>query len=335
MIRDSLEPDAKHFSVLMLGKNGVGTFWRKDAGRYTYYQGYQRNVVYDSVWLKLTKRMNVFTGYKSFDGEEWIQVGDQQTVEMDVGDLKVGLALTSHHSGKQTEAIFENFENSNYFYPSSAPSASPAPSLTVLSQDIGRYNAALPSQVSIQGSKYMVKASGRDIWGREDGFTFINSQVSGDFDMTVQMSSFEPVHRWSKFGLMARNSLDSKSKYVMTFFAPNIGASMMHIRKGRGYPTRNYAWASKRPKSIWLRLKRVGNDFIGYESVVGGSLEECVWRMQYKFTSAHMTFDNSELEIGMVVTSHDNRKYASVVFDHFNIDTSGTGTEQRALRGSA
>jgi len=335
MVRDSLEPDAKHFSVLMLGQYGVGTFWRRDTSGPTSKKGFQFNVVYDSVWLKLTKRMNVFTGYKSFDGEEWIQVGSPKTVEMDVGDLKVGLALTSHNSGKQTEASFENFENSNYFYPSGAPSASPAPSITVLSVDIGVYSAERPSQVSIQGSKYTVKASGRDIWGGEDGFTFLNSQVSGDFDMTVQMSSFEPVHRWSKFGLMARNSLDSKSKYVMTFFAPNIGASMMHIRKGRGYPTRNYAWASKRPKSIWLRLKRVGNDFIGYESVVGGSLEECVWRMQYKFTSAHMTFDNSELEIGMVVTSHDNKKYASVVFDHFNIDTSGTGTEQRALRGSA
>ena len=182
----------------------------------------------------------------------------------------------------------------------------------------------------------MVKASGRDIWGREDGFTFINSQVSGDFDMTVQMSSFEPVNRWSKFGLMARNSLDSKSKYVMTFFAPNVGASMMHIRQRRSSYSRNYAWATKRPKSIWLRLKREGDVFTGYYSLVGESLQECEWKKIYAYTLA---FDNSELEIGMAITSHSINTYAVAEFDHFNIElpngVNATDTGRRGLRGSA
>jgi hypothetical protein len=335
MVRDSLEPGAKHFSVLMTGKKDVGILWRKDTHRSTHIQGYG-NAAHDFIWLKLTKRMNIFTGYKSFDGQEWTAVGRPQTVEMDVGDLKVGLALTSHHSWKQTEAIFENFENSNYFFPSAAPSASPAPTLTVVSSDIGKYNAALPSEVDVQGSnKYIVKASGADIWGREDGFTFINRQVAGDFDMTVHVTSIETAHSWTKFGLMARDSLDSKAKSIFAVFAPNKG-TMMQIRREYRQSTRANSRRGHRPKSIWLRLTREGNVFAGYYSLVGGILQDCEWNRIREYTLA---FDNSELEIGIAVTSHHWNRYAIAEFDLFNIElpngVNATDTGRRGLRGSA
>ena len=334
MIRASLEPGAKHFSVFMTGKKDVQAIWRKDTSGSSAGQG-SGNAVHDFIWLKLTKRMNIFTGYKSFDGQEWTAVGTPQTVEMDVKDLKVGLALTSHHSGKQTEAVFEHFENSNYSFPSASPSASPAPTVTVIASDIGKYNAEYPSEVDIQGSKYIVKASGADIWGREDGFTFINRQVAGDFDMTTHVTSIETPHGWTKFGLMARDSLDSKAKHIFAFFAPKRG-TMMHVRQKYRSNTGNNGQRGNRPKSIWLRLKREGDVFTGYYSLVGESLQECEWKKIYAYTLA---FDNSELEIGMAITSHSINKYAVAEFDHFDIELPNGGnvtdTGRRGLRGSA
>jgi hypothetical protein len=254
MIRASLEPGAKHFSVFMTGKKDVQAIWRKDTSGSSAGQG-SGNAVHDFIWLKLTKRMNIFTGYKSFDGQAWTAVSSPQTVEMDVGDLKVGLALTSHHPRVQTEAIFENFKNSNYFFPSAAPSASPAPTHTVVQSDIGRYNAALPSEVNVQGSKYIVKASGADIWGSEDGFTLTNRKIVGDFDMTVHVTSTETANPWTKFGLIAGDSFDSEAKSIFAVFAPNEGI-MMHIRREYRQNTISHNRKYLRPKSIWLRSKR-------------------------------------------------------------------------------
>jgi hypothetical protein len=144
--------------------------------------------------------MDVFTGFKSFDGEEWEMIGDPQTIEMNATEVKVGLAVTSHHTKKQTEVTFDSYDSDNFFFPSSAPSASPAPSFAKESLDIGRYNAAYPSRVDVQGNKYIVNATGADIWSREDGFTFVNHPVEGDFTMTAHVRSIETAHSWTKFG---------------------------------------------------------------------------------------------------------------------------------------
>ena len=327
MVRDSLEPDAKHFSVLMLGKKDVGIFWRKDTSGNTYAQGYG-NAVHDFIWLKLTKRMNIFTGYKSFDGEEWTQVGTPQTVEMDIGDFKVGLALTSHHTQIQTEAVFENFENSNYFFPSAAPSASPAPTNTQGQVDLGKYNAVLPSELVIEGSKHTIKANGNDIWSREDGFTFASRPVTGDFNMTVRVTSIDAPHKWTKFGLMARDSFDPSAAHIFALLAPNFGF-MTHIRSGSRQGTKRHSTHKSRPKSIWFRIAREGSIFRTYYSLEGESLEEVEWKALRSYGSF---FVNEELQIGMAVTSHDMNQYATAEFDHFNIELPNG---RRGLRGTS
>ena len=327
MVRDSLEPGAKHFSVLMTGKKDVGILWRKDTHRSTHIQGYG-NAAHDFIWLKLTKRMNIFTGYKSFDGEEWTQVGTPQTVEMDIGDFKVGLALTSRHTWRQTEAVFENFENSNYFFPSVAPSASPAPTNTQGQVDLGKYNAALPSELVIEGSKHTIKANGYDIWSKEDSFTFASRPVTGDFNMTARVTSIDAPHKYTKFGLMARDSFDPSAAHIFALLAPNFGF-MTHIRSGSRQGTKRHSTHRNRPKSIWFRIAREGSIFRTYYSLEGESLEEVEWKALRSYRSF---FVNEELQIGMAVTSHNTNQYATAEFDHFKIELPNG---RRGLRGTS
>lgn len=149
----------------------------------------------------------MFEGFKSFDGDDWIQVSSPQTIVMNVDDLKVGLAVTSHHHWRQTEVTFDSYNSDNFYFPSSSPSASPAPSHTHHSLDIGRVHADYPGEVSLQGNGYSVKASGTDIWGSTDGFTFVNHQVTGDFIMTAHVKSIQTAHSWTKFGKFFRSYL--------------------------------------------------------------------------------------------------------------------------------
>eukprot|EP00545_Synedropsis_sp_CCMP1620_P000179 CAMPEP_0119010630 /NCGR_PEP_ID=MMETSP1176-20130426/5139_1 /TAXON_ID=265551 /ORGANISM="Synedropsis recta cf, Strain CCMP1620" /LENGTH=1000 /DNA_ID=CAMNT_0006963329 /DNA_START=157 /DNA_END=3159 /DNA_ORIENTATION=+ len=335
MVRDSLDAGAKHFSVMLTGKKDAQITWRPETDERSYGKGHKNNQEHESIWLKLTKRNDVFSGFKSFDGVEWISVDEPRTIVMNATELKVGLAVTSHHTWKQTEATFDSFESDNFYFPSSAPSASPAPSFAHESLDIGRYDSRYPGSVDLQGTKYIVKATGADIWGGEDGFTFINHQVAGDFVMTAHVKSIVAAHSWTKFGLMARDSLDSKAKHVTALIAPNQG-TMMHVRKVAGDRSHNSRRFRGKPQNMWLRLEREGDVLTGYRSIVGGTADDCEWHVIYQYTKNDFEFDNDVLEIGIAVSSHQWRAYSTVEFDHFSIvqSTNTTGVGRRGLRGN-
>lgn len=277
------------------------------------------------VWLKLTSRMNVFTAYKSTDGVAWTMVGTPTTLAIDNADLRIGLGLTSASNWRLVEATFDNFETSNYYFPSAAPSLSAAPSRDIphtVSRDIGRwYDKRYPSDVGLQKSKYTFMAAGYDIWGFDDSFSFVNFTVTGDFDMTAKVSSTLAKNSWTKFGLMARDSMDPKSKTLFAMLAPNQGTSVQ-LRSVYGGLTSHYNQTYEKPKYVWLRLKREGNVFNSFKSLVGTKLEECTWTLIRSVDATSVQFNTTgTMQIGMAVTSHNASEYAIAEFDHFQIST--------------
>lgn len=288
------------------------------------------------IWLKLTKRMNVFSAFKSTDGVAWTMVGTPTTLSMNDADLRVGIGLTAASNWRQIEAFFDNFDTSNYYFPSAAPSLSAAPSRDIPftpSRDIGpRYDRRYPSDVGLQKSKYIFMAAGDDIWGSQDSFSFVNFTVTSDFDMTAKVSTTLAKNAWAKFGLMARDSLDPKSKTITTIFAPNQG-TVVQLRSLYGGSTSsfNQTWGEK-PKSVWLRLKREGSVFSSFKSLVGTTLGECKWMLIGSFNATSVVFNTTgTMQIGMAVTSRNATEYAIVEFDQFKITTSPTS----AVRGSS
>ena len=163
MIRESLAPGAKTFGVFIHGKLSVVNLYRATTDDWIQYRGEQPGAS-NRVWLKLTKRMNVFTAYRSIDGVSWTIVGTPQTLLMNSTDLKIGLGLTSTNNWRQIEATFDNLDTSNYYFPSAAPSQSEAPSRDITytpARDIGKsYDRRYPSDVGLQKSKYIIMAAG-------------------------------------------------------------------------------------------------------------------------------------------------------------------------------
>ena len=59
------------------------------------------------VWLKLVRSSDQFSGYYSFDGTNWAQVGSAATIEM-AGSALAGLAVSAHNNTALNTSTFTN-----------------------------------------------------------------------------------------------------------------------------------------------------------------------------------------------------------------------------------
>jgi hypothetical protein len=96
MIRDSYGDDG-HCASVTISSAGAVQFIRRATVGGTSTQTTAPGTVNGPVWLKLVRQGNVFTGYFSTDGVNWVLI-DQQTVNMgnQENPVMVGLAVTSN-----------------------------------------------------------------------------------------------------------------------------------------------------------------------------------------------------------------------------------------------
>jgi len=188
MVRSNLEQDSSYYAIMKIGDGGIRVQKRNRDGDGTGEYGEDKNDL-SSSWLRLLKKGNMYYGYKSEDGESWTLINEirQDTI---VGDtFYVGL----FHYGKTdklTECVFENYSHSTYIWPSSSPSASPAPSVEFLTSAKGVIACGSPGRCNeVDGADELivdftelhevrccsdtpkagwVKNSGCDVYGESD-----------------------------------------------------------------------------------------------------------------------------------------------------------------------
>jgi Carbohydrate binding module (family 6) len=84
------------------------------------------------VWLDLVRDGSTYTGYYSFDGTDWLEVGSA-TVPAQAATQDAGMFVTSHATGQPGQAVFNGFSvSASAAAPSVAtayPAASPADTL--------------------------------------------------------------------------------------------------------------------------------------------------------------------------------------------------------------
>lgn len=167
---------------------------------------------------------------------------------------------------------------------------------------------------SSQPGNFDVVAGGSDIWNTADGFHFIHERQTGDFDVKVCVESLDAVNRWSKAGLMARESLTAGSRHLTALVAPagptldregggfGLNAYEALVRNTVGSPTTywNLAGVDMTNPSFpeaWVRLQRTGNTFRAYRSNDGAQ-----WRLIAESTQSFP----ASLYVGMATSSHNN-----------------------------
>ena len=105
MFRETLNANSRHAMMVLTPSNGTAFQYR------TATAGVSTNVSSTSAaapnnWLRLTRRGNVFTAYRSTNGTTWTQVGTA-TIPMATA-INVGLCVTSHVNATLSTAKFDN-----------------------------------------------------------------------------------------------------------------------------------------------------------------------------------------------------------------------------------
>jgi regulation of enolase protein 1 (concanavalin A-like superfamily) len=113
MIRESLEPGAKHAYMVVTPDNGV-SFGRRPFANDVSESTTERGGIAAPHWVRLTREGDTLTAQHSADGVTWVDAnepGNPTAVDIPmVGDVFIGLALTSHSPGNVTVARFSNVD---------------------------------------------------------------------------------------------------------------------------------------------------------------------------------------------------------------------------------
>jgi len=185
-------------------------------------------------------------------------------------------------------------------------------------QDVGTAGdpAVAGITISSRAGEFDVRAGGTDMWNNQDGFHFIHQQITGDFDVRVRVESLDPVNRWTKAGLMARESLAADSRNLAVAVEPpavptrdgefgGVGADTYAVqgRMTRGGAT-TVAWTRDGAvltgppyPNAWLRLQRQGSVFRAYRGSDGAQ-----WTLIGETTQSLP----ATLYVGLGTSSHNN-----------------------------
>jgi regulation of enolase protein 1 (concanavalin A-like superfamily) len=104
MFRNDTTAGSVNVTILATAGNGVSLQWRPTAGGQCSYSGV--GGITAPVWLQLVRSGGTFTGYYSYDGTNWGQVGTAQILMN--GTVLAGLDVTAHNNAALNTATFTN-----------------------------------------------------------------------------------------------------------------------------------------------------------------------------------------------------------------------------------
>ncbi|GAB4407478.1 MAG: hypothetical protein OHK0039_10010 [Bacteroidia bacterium] len=179
-------------------------------------------------------------------------------------------------------------------------------------QDVG--TVGLPGAAcSDSNGVITMTATGWDIWRANDAFHYMYQTLSGDGEITVRVNSLDNTHEYAKAGVMIRENLTDGASNALMYLSP-VGRWTFQRRTAKGentYSTKSDAGAISFPH--WVRLVRTGVEISAYHSRDGIN-----WML---VDSDYVPMDN-EVYVGLAVTSHDDTRPATAVFE--NLSTSNS-----------
>lgn len=181
-------------------------------------------------------------------------------------------------------------------------------------RDIGAVGAA--GRVARSGGTFTVEGSGADIWGAADEFHFVSRTWdggNGPVEVIARVTAVENVHRWTKAGIMVRETLDANSVHAMLIVTPTTekGVAFQRRPERGGLSVHTAGPAVTAP--IWLRIVAQGPDVRAYNRLA----ETDSWTF---IGEDRLTFETGGgYEVGLVVTSHEDGTLAAAEFDNVTV----------------
>jgi glucose/arabinose dehydrogenase/PKD repeat protein len=194
----------------------------------------------------------------------------------------------------------------------SREAASNAPELVVrtgdswIARDIGSVGVA--GRATGMPPALSVDASGTDIWGAADAFHFVYRSLTGDGEVAALVTNVEPVHAWSKAGVMMREALTAGARHASMFVTPAKGIAFQRRTSAGGLSTSTAGAFTTAP--YWVRVTRTGSTFRGYQSADG---------VTWTLVGTRTIEMPAAIYVGVAVTSHDNAQLCTASFDGVSV----------------
>jgi len=321
-IRDSLDPNARYFALAVTGGNGIELSYRNS---WTNSFGTTPGKAFSPVWLKVNLRMGTFTAYTSLDGATWSLFAAPVTLpdwgSNTTGVIQSGLVVTANDWAYQyADAVFSNYQNIQFSYPSSAPSISPAPSAirTKMAVDINLQNSKLPGSeyFSSRSGVWKIKSGGSDVGGKSDSFSFVPFNVTNTTNFAVQayIPTILAPSQGSKAGVMIRDSLNANATNAFAFLTGNYGLGLSW-RPNPNVTSQSTGMNWQYVANSWVRLIKINNTITGWKKTTQPDAE---W---ISLGAVNITFTSPTLYVGMAVASNFWNAYATATFQKFTINT--------------
>ncbi|MEJ5312089.1 MAG: TadE/TadG family type IV pilus assembly protein [Anaerolineae bacterium] len=305
MVRESMALNSRYFATLVKRANTVHQDYRLNTGGAAAEGG--GNSISLPLWVRITRTGNVFRSYSSTNGSTWTERSSSRTIAM--GAVYVGIFANSDDRDIPGPALFDDFTVS-----------SGAASSDNFNSGLGGQWASetlLRGSESVSGGTLAVTSGWGDIGtpSNYDSFRYLyQSPVSGNFSMTVQVSSLGSVDTDSNAGLMVRASLAPDAVHYSFFQTRNTTISREYRATTGGNPTVNTNTANP-PQ--YLQIAREGNVFRAYSSVDGTN-----WTLRRTDTLNNMP---DSVYIGLA-TSSDNAAVGPAVYDNFTVCAPSSGS---------
>ncbi|MBI5383836.1 MAG: HYR domain-containing protein [Verrucomicrobia bacterium] len=170
--------------------------------------------------------------------------------------------------------------------------------------------------------QFIVTGGGSDIYSGGDGFRFVYTTKTGDFDVKVRIPYLDYTRFTAKAGIDARMSLDPYSPGVLVAFDPGpiaeqAGALRQYtegtakLTFGAGGTSWGTATRMYLP-DLWLRFRRTGNTFMRYNSVDGVN-----WNFDGQVQPFAAYPAPSTVYLGLAVCAARNLQTMSAQFENY------------------
>jgi YD repeat-containing protein len=294
MMRDSLSTDAAHAFSLVSLSNGVAFQRRTTRGGITTHTSGGSGAA--PRWVRLTREGSSVAAYTSSDGSTWTLI-DTDTVSLG-STIYVGLAVTSHDATATAMATFDSVSVTE-----GAWTGMPSGWGT---EDIGAVGVS--GGASYDNGTFSVTGSGTDIWDAADQFRYVYRILQGDGTITAHVSSVEYVHRWTKAGVMIRESLSAGAPHAYMLVSADRGLAFQRRVAASEISTHTDAGPGTAP--YWVRLVRAGATISAYSSTDGSS---------WSFVGSEAISMGNTVYVGLAVVSHNNGISATATFDNVEV----------------
>lgn len=214
------------------------------------------------------------------------------------GDARIALAWSSPSTAKRIIPTSQ-------LYP--ATTAAPWSA-----QDIGSGTQAGSSYVT--GDTVVVTGAGGDIYKAADGGRIATQPLTGDCTIVTRVVSMQGANPWAKAGVMIREGTAAGAKHAFCFITPGNGVGFIRRTAVDGMSA--YTAGSRSAVARWLRLVRSGATITAAESADGNA-----WTVVGTVSVAM----GNPVQIGFAVTSGDNSRLCTAVFDQVRVTPSGNG----------